>query len=244
MICYYGSWAVYRPEKGKYPVENIDPFLCTHVIYTFAGLGYDNKIRSLDPWNDLKDDYGKGAFERFTNLKRINPKLKTIIAIGGWNEGSVKYSAMVANPEARTTFVDSVMNFLERYNFDGFDLDWEYPASRGGKPEDKPNFSALVRELKIAFEPKGYSLSAAVSAGKWFVDPAYDVPEISRYKLITFCSLSYLLPLSSQGTPVMGFAPLSPMNQFFARITEIIRLPSGEHSIIFFPFCSLYALSR
>lgn len=33
LVCYYGSWAVYRPDSGKFPVENIDPFLCTHVIY-------------------------------------------------------------------------------------------------------------------------------------------------------------------------------------------------------------------
>lgn len=33
LICYYGTWAVYRPDAGKYPVENIDPFLCTHIIY-------------------------------------------------------------------------------------------------------------------------------------------------------------------------------------------------------------------
>lgn len=33
LVCYYGTWAVYRPENGKYPVENIDPFLCTHIIY-------------------------------------------------------------------------------------------------------------------------------------------------------------------------------------------------------------------
>lgn len=33
LVCYYGTWAVYRPDAGKYPVENIDPFLCTHVIY-------------------------------------------------------------------------------------------------------------------------------------------------------------------------------------------------------------------
>lgn len=179
MVCYYGSWAVYRPEKGKFPVENIDPFLCTHVIYTFAGLGYDNKIRSLDPWNDLKDNYGKGAFERFTRLKEVNPKLKTLIAIGGWNEGSIKYSAMAASPDARKGFIDSVMDFLPKYNFDGLDLDWEYPAARGGKPEDRENFASLVKELKTAFGSR-FLLTAAVSAGKWFIDPGYDVPVISR----------------------------------------------------------------
>lgn len=33
LVCYYGSWAVYRPGDGKFNVENIDPFLCTHIIY-------------------------------------------------------------------------------------------------------------------------------------------------------------------------------------------------------------------
>ncbi|KAK8757869.1 hypothetical protein V5799_004499, partial [Amblyomma americanum] len=59
VVCYYGSWAVYRPGAGKFPVEAIDPFICTHIIYGFAGLGSDHKIRSLDSWNDLEDNYGK-----------------------------------------------------------------------------------------------------------------------------------------------------------------------------------------
>lgn len=40
-------------------------------------------IKPLDPWNDLEDNYGKGAMKRFTNLKRINPDLKALVAIGG-----------------------------------------------------------------------------------------------------------------------------------------------------------------
>ena len=56
----------------------------------------------------------------------------------------------------------------------------EYPAARGGKPEDKENFASLTRELRQAFNPHGFLLTAAVSAGKWFIDPGYDVPEISR----------------------------------------------------------------
>lgn len=102
VVCYYGSWAVYRPDNGKFPVEEIDPNVCTHLIYGFAGLGHDNRIKSLDSWNDLKDNYGKGAFERFTTkLKAKNPKLKTIIAIGGWNEGSMKYSTMAQSAASR-----------------------------------------------------------------------------------------------------------------------------------------------
>lgn len=82
MVCYFGSWAVYRPGNGKFDVENIDPFLCTHIIYTFTGLGSDNRIRVLDPWNDLYDNYGKGALIRFTNLKKQNPNLRALVSYG------------------------------------------------------------------------------------------------------------------------------------------------------------------
>ena len=92
MVCYYGSWSVYRPGAGKFDVEDLDPFVCTHAIYGFAGLGYDNTIISLDPYNDLPDNYGKGAMVRFTDLKQQNPELKTLLSIGGWTEGSEKYS--------------------------------------------------------------------------------------------------------------------------------------------------------
>ncbi|CAN8029343.1 unnamed protein product, partial [Ixodes persulcatus] len=180
VVCYYGSWAVYRPGDGKYPVENIDPHLCTHLVYGFAGLGSDHKIRSLDSWNDLEDNYGKGAFKRFTALKKQNPKLKTLIAIGGWNEGSVKYSAMAMARSSRKIFVDSVVDFCKKYGFDGLDMDWEYPGSRGGVDADKANFVELLKELSQEFKPYGLLLTAAVAAGKHFMDKAYDVPQVSR----------------------------------------------------------------
>ena len=52
--------------------------------------------------------------------------MTTMIAIGGWNEGSDKYSRMASNPSSRKTFVDSVVKFLQKYDFDGLDVDWYY----------------------------------------------------------------------------------------------------------------------
>ena len=84
-----------------------------------------------DPWMDLEDNYGLAGFKKATDLKYSYPHLKVTIAIGGWNEGSKKYSAMAKDPEKRKAFVDSVVNFLVQYNFDGLDLDWEYPGKEG-----------------------------------------------------------------------------------------------------------------
>ena len=91
MVCYFGSWAVYRPGQGKFDVENIDPYICTHIVFGFAGL-QGSSIVALDPYNELYENWGKGAYERFTALKKKNPQLKALLAIGGWNEGSEKYS--------------------------------------------------------------------------------------------------------------------------------------------------------
>ena len=52
------------------------------------------------------------------------------LAIGGWNEGSTKYSSMAKDSAERQKFVDSVVQFLQKHNFDGLDLDWEYPGKK------------------------------------------------------------------------------------------------------------------
>ena len=70
------------------------------------------------------------GFKKATDLKYSYPNLKVTVAIGGWNEGSSKYSAMAKDSAERQKFVDSVVQFLQKHNFDGLDLDWEYPGKK------------------------------------------------------------------------------------------------------------------
>ena len=42
-----------------------------------------------------------------------------MIAIGGWNEGSTKYSGMAKDKKKRQKFVNSTIDFLQKHNFDG-----------------------------------------------------------------------------------------------------------------------------
>ena len=56
--------------------------------------------------------------------------------MGGWNEGSERYSRVINDPTRRTRLVNSVYDFLVQHRFDGFDFDWEYPAERGGAASD------------------------------------------------------------------------------------------------------------
>ncbi|KAH8250968.1 hypothetical protein KR026_001574, partial [Drosophila bipectinata] len=182
VVCYISTWAVYRPEQGAYAINNFDPNLCTHVVYAFAGLDIAQAaIKSLDPWQDLKEQYGKGGYEQLTGLKRSHPHLKVSLAIGGWNEGSANYSTLVSNDLLRGRFVKQVSSFVRKYDFDGLDLDWEYPTQRGGKPADRENFVALTKELREEFDQYGLLLTSAIGAAKKVIDEAYDVRQISRY---------------------------------------------------------------
>lgn len=52
-----------------------------------------------------------------------------LLALGGWNDSAGdKYSRLVNSPAARKKFVAHAVQFLEKFGFDGLDLDWEYPV--------------------------------------------------------------------------------------------------------------------
>nr|CAI5856018.1 unnamed protein product [Callosobruchus analis] len=181
LVCYFTNWAWYRPGAGKYLPEDIDSNLCTHIVYGFAVLDYSNLvIKAHDSWADFDNQF----YKRVVGYK--SKGVKVSIAIGGWNDSQGdKYSRLVNNPSARKRFIDNMLKFLEKYNFDGLDLDWEYPKCwqvdcKKGPASDKSAFAALVKELKQAFRPKGYLLSSAVSPSKTVIDAGYDVPALAE----------------------------------------------------------------
>ncbi|GAB6020734.1 hypothetical protein CHUAL_003398 [Chamberlinius hualienensis] len=182
VVCYYTNWAQYRTKTGRFLPEDIDPNLCTHVIFAFVWL----KKGRLSPFeaNDQSKDGKKGLYERVNELKLKNPKLKTLLAIGGWSFGTEKFKEMSGSRYARQTFVLDAIPYLRNRNFDGLDLDWEYPKGA----DDKKNFVLLIKELYQAFEAEADEtkkqrllLTAAVPASSESVNAGYDVPEISKY---------------------------------------------------------------
>ncbi len=125
-------------------------------------------------------------YEKVTALKQKRGR-KVLLAIGGWNDSAGdKYSKLVTSPTAREAFTNHAVKFLLKHNFDGLDLDWEYPTCwqvncDKGPKTDKENFAAWVKELKMAFKQHGLLLTAAVSPAKKVIDAGYDVPAVGEY---------------------------------------------------------------
>ncbi|KAF4519355.1 hypothetical protein B566_EDAN011361 [Ephemera danica] len=208
VVCYVSSWAAYRQGRGAFSLENLDPRLCTHLVYAFAGLNVTSStLRSLDPYRDLEEDYGLGWYKKLTGLKNRFPHLKVTLAVGGWNEGSKNYSIMAADPKLRQNFVQSVVSTLMKHNFDGFDLDWEFPGSRGGSKEDKRNFVQLVKELRHELAPRNLLITAAMGASQAIINEAYDVPALG-----SLLDLMHIMCYDYHGSWDSRTLPNAPLN--------------------------------
>ncbi|OGM51306.1 brain chitinase and chia [Aspergillus bombycis] len=187
---YWQGWNMGKPcatmKPEEIPVESL-----THLIFSFGFVAPDTY--KVLPMPDTEE----GLFQQVTGVKRKNPNLKVLVALGGWTHtdpGPYRevFTTMVSSPASRQTFITNLLSFLTQYNFDGVDLDWEYPGAeeRGGHPTDKENFSKLLQEMREVFQSKyvmtfaaplasyylqNYDLKVASEAVDWINVMAYDI---------------------------------------------------------------------
>ncbi|KAJ8319306.1 hypothetical protein KUTeg_004397, partial [Tegillarca granosa] len=175
-VCYHTSWSQNYSGLGRFVPQDIDPRLCTHLIYAYGKLQNNRILKLLD--NDIEN------FKIFNDLKYGYPELKTLLAIGGWNAASYEFTKMVESSSNRQVFISSTISFLREHNFDGLDLYWQYPSNkhRGGRPQDKQNFVLLVKELKEAFnsETDFMSLITYHLHGHWETETGHHSPLFPR----------------------------------------------------------------
>ncbi|XP_010604348.1 oviduct-specific glycoprotein [Fukomys damarensis] len=190
LVCYFSNWAHSRPGPASVLPHDLDPFLCSHLIFAFASMS-NNKIVA----KGLQDE--KILYPEFNRLKERNKELKTLLSIGGWNFGTMRFATMLSTFANREKFIDSAISLLRTHNFDGLDLFFLYPGLRGSPTRDRWTFLFLIEELLFAFQKEALLtnrprllLSAAVSGVPHIVQISYDVRLLGR--LLDFINiLSY-----------------------------------------------------
>ncbi|WP_232825664.1 glycoside hydrolase family 18 protein [Algoriphagus litoralis] len=136
VMAYYVPERDYQPEK--IPVEKL-----THIIFSFTHV-IDGEMKFRKP-----EEAGP-KLEALVKQKERNPNLKVMIACGGW--GADGFSDMALTTESRIKFIQSARSFIEHYQLDGMDMDWEYPGISGAgtkaRPQDTQNFTELMKGLR------------------------------------------------------------------------------------------------
>ncbi|WP_164472661.1 glycosyl hydrolase family 18 protein [Cohnella candidum] len=125
----------------------------THLIYAFLKPASDGSL------------YPIGKPERLKELvdKSHAHGVKVVIAVGGVYYGKERleghFEALAGNDEALGRFTREVRDFVEAYNLDGVEIDWEYPNAKSSD-----EFERVILALKEVLSPMGKTLSAAVAA--------------------------------------------------------------------------------
>ena len=100
MSCHWG-W------NKEDPHDSFSSSLLLFSINLWSSLLIINHLKMLFP-----------RYERFNNLKKINPNLKTLLAVGGWNLASAPFTKMVATTESHQDFADHSVTFLKSNSFE------------------------------------------------------------------------------------------------------------------------------
>ncbi|CAF3533061.1 unnamed protein product [Rotaria sp. Silwood1] len=176
VLAYFTAWSIY----GRlFFVTDIPADKLTHINYAFANISSDGRIALGDPWadtdktfdNDTSNQPLHGNFNQLNKLKATYPNLRTLISVGGWT-WSGNFSDVALTNQSRSIFAASCVEFVQKYGFDGIDLQWVYPVSGGmsgnsERPEDTQNYVLLLEEIRRQLDAilnKTYLLTVATGA--------------------------------------------------------------------------------
>jgi chitinase len=191
---WYEEWGTYYANYNVAQLQsNGVAGVLTHLIYAFAkpvANGSNVNCALADTYADYQKVVPQvtgatpataplqGNFGALVQLKQLNPNLKVLISIGGWNPPTYNtlFDQAASTEAQRQAFVGSCINMFIQGNiasgvstgtlFDGIDLDWEFPNAN-----DTANFTALLTEFRNELTTltgttgRTYQLLADLAAG-------------------------------------------------------------------------------
>lgn len=159
--------------------SDIDPFKYTHIHYAFGNITSDF---------DVNDGGYNDQFNDFLALEDVY----RVITFGGWAFSTDPLTYMIfrdgTTANNRQTFAQNVVNFVNLYNLDGVDFDWEYPGEPdipgipAGSADEGTNYLAFLQELRTLM-PSNKTISVAAPASYWYLKqfPIKDIATVVDY---------------------------------------------------------------
>lgn len=195
-------------DENTDAIDALPAGLLTHIFYAFATL--EDGRPELPP-------HAPAHLAALAARKRADPGLRTVLSIGGW--GACGFSDAARTPRSRAAFVERSLELAA--DFDGLDLDWEFPVSGGPaelvhRPEDRRNATLLAEQLRDGLGPSRL-LVAALPAGRLQSAGPYDPAD--SYELAAFAGLLDFVNLMTYdfGT---GFSPIATFNAPLAEVAQ------------------------
>ncbi len=179
VVGYYPNWQWYDRNKLVRPAT-IDYSKYTVINYAFFAPQPNGTIQNTDTWADDNLLYGEpdwvnGGYLPNTSIVDLahNAGVKVLPSIGGWTL-SDNFPSIAADPAKRALFAHECNRLIDQYNFDGVDIDWEYPgyAPHNGGPADKVNFTLLMQQIRDSLDAhtlqtgNTYLITAALGAAQ------------------------------------------------------------------------------
>lgn len=180
--------------------------------------------------NGEVDILSLGNIRDILSLRR-DSKIRVCICITGYGQETKAFSDAASTEEGRIKLAKSISDAIEKYHFDGIDIDWEYPGSYRPTNVDRENYTLLMQEINKQVKSKNedYIVSGALpsSSSNSGLIRRYDVQKIAKYMdyihLMTYdMNSSYV---TSHHTSYIG--TINTINTYIANGARSEQLTAG-----------------
>ena len=177
ILGYVGSTTIVSEESAKQ---------LTHINTAFGKLTVEGKL-NVDHL---------GMLEQMKVIRQYNPDIKIMVSIVNEQAQPEAFTKCAAQPELREICAESCAEMIEKYGFDGVDLDWEYPCvpSNGvnATKDDKENFTLLCKAIRTRLDkiPNVTPLFTIAAGADLYFTTCVDLKEVIKY-LDYICLMTY-----------------------------------------------------
>jgi chitinase len=250
VIGYYPDWQWYDRSQLVNPMT-IDYSKYTIINYCFFQPMPNGTIALGDSWaeqNLLQGQFNWSTNQYIPNTSIVdrahNANTKVLVSIGGWT-WSNNFPAIAADPVKRAAFAHDCNYYVNFYNLDGIDIDWEYPgyAPHGGGPADAGNFTLLMRQIRDSLDAlelqhnEQYLLTAAVGASQAHMSNVQwnnIVPLLDMINLMSYDFFGAWDANANHNSPLYAPAcgdPSFNIDSAFRALTTVYGVPANKINI-------------